>query len=53
MFLASAGVASRRSSMGVMIAPGARALSLIPAPAQSGVTALRWTHRLTAILEAA
>ena len=53
MLRASAGVASWRSSMGVMVAPGARALSRIPAPAHSAVTAWCRTHRLTAIFDAA
>ena len=53
ILFASSGVASCRSSMGVMIAPGARALSRIPAPAHCGVTAVRRTQRLIAIFEAA
>jgi hypothetical protein len=36
-----------------MIAPGANALSLMPHPAHSDVTAWRRTQRLTAIFEAA
>lgn len=47
--IAFAGVASCFSSCGVMMVPGARALSRMSAPAHSRRTVLRRTHRLTAI----
>ena len=37
-------------SSGVWIAPGATALSVMPAPAQSAVGALRRTHHESAVL---
>lgn len=40
------------SSSGVRTAPGTKALSRMPAPAHSGWTARRRTHRLTAIFDA-